>query len=155
MVGYCLLPQAEFQHPFKTKQGPNSKTQDLPVNSPLSSSDPLDAKLIAHYDEAVKPRLSQLRPSLLQKMSDLLARRRQLLNMQTMEKNRCQIMAKNNIIQSMSGIGSMVVFSLISNMPELGYISNKEAPALVGIALMNRESGRYEGHRKYGADALR
>lgn len=151
----------------------------------IAKTDPLDAKLIAHYGEAVKPRLSQLRPGLLQQISDLLARRRQLLNMQTMEKNRRQIMpkafagtikpiltalsnqidkvdrklhaliescedykAKNDIIQSMPGIGNVVALSLISNMPELGYISNKEAAALVGVAPMNRESGRYEGHRK-------
>ncbi|MFE8073537.1 IS110 family transposase [Marinobacteraceae bacterium S3BR75-40.1] len=151
----------------------------------IAKTDPLDAKLIAHYGEAVKPRLSQLRPGLLQKVSDLLARRRQLLNMQTMEKNRQQIMpkslagtikpvltvlknqikkvdqrlqkliescddykAKNDIIQSMPGIGNVVALSLISNMPELGYISNKEAAALVGVAPMNRESGRYEGQRK-------
>ncbi|MGP4846167.1 IS110 family transposase [Marinobacter sp. 1Y8] len=151
----------------------------------IAKTDPLDAKLIAHYGEAVKPRLSQLRPALLQQMSDLLARRRQLLNMQTMEKNRRQIMpkalastikpmltalgnqidkvdrklhvliescedykAKNDIIQSMPGIGNVVALSLISNMPELGYISNKEVAALIGVAPMNKEIGRYEGRRK-------
>jgi len=30
----------------------------------------------------------------------------------------------------------------------LGYISNKQAGSLVGVAPMNRESGRYKGHRK-------
>jgi len=151
----------------------------------IAKTDPLDAKLIAHYGEAIQPQLSQLRPDLLQQMSDLLARRRQLLNMQTMEKNRRQIMpkdlastikpiltalsnqihkvdqklqtliescedykAKNDIIQSMPGIGNVVALNLISNMPELGFISNKEAAALVGVAPMNRESGRYQGERK-------
>jgi transposase len=33
-------------------------------------------------------------------------------------------------------------------MPELGYISNKQAAALVGVAPINRESGRYQGQRK-------
>ena len=33
-------------------------------------------------------------------------------------------------------------------MPELGYPSNKEASALVGVAPLNRESGIYQGHRK-------
>ena len=37
---------------------------------------------------------------------------------------------------------------ILSNMPELGYISNKEAAALVGVAPINRESGGYIGHRK-------
>lgn len=32
-------------------------------------------------------------------------------------------------------------------MPELGYINNKEAASLVGVAPFNRESGAYQGKR--------
>jgi len=32
-------------------------------------------------------------------------------------------------------------------MPELGYINNKEAASLVGVAPFNRESGSYKGKR--------
>ena len=60
----------------------------------LAKTDKLDAQLIAHYGEAIKPALSELKPDVLQDMSDLLARRRQLIEMQTMEKNRRQIMPK-------------------------------------------------------------
>ncbi len=56
--------------------------------------------------------------------------------------------AKNDIIQSMPGVGPVVALSLLSNMPELGFINNKEAAALVGVAPINRESGIYNGHRK-------
>ncbi len=151
----------------------------------IAKTDKLDASLIAHYSEAIKPKLSQLKPENLQLMSDLLARRRQLMTMQTMEKNRLQIMpkeitssikpiltaiknqlakvdqkllniiescddlkTKNDIIQSMPGVGNVVAISLLSNMPELGYLTNKEASALVGVAPINRESGSYQGQRK-------
>ncbi len=60
-----------------------------------AKTDKLDAQLIAHYGEAIKPRLSQLKPDTMQVMSDLVARRNQLLVMQTMEKNRLQILPKN------------------------------------------------------------
>jgi len=60
----------------------------------LAKTDPLDAQLIAHFGEAIKPQLSQLKPGVLRHMSDLLSRRRQLMTMQTMEKNRLQIMPK-------------------------------------------------------------
>ena len=117
-------------------------------------------------------------------MSDLLSRRRQLMDMQTMEKNRLQIMPKeitssikpmltalknqlekidnklhkliescdeykikNDIIQSVPGVGKVVAFNLISEIPELGYINNKEASSLVGVAPFNRESGSYKGKR--------
>lgn len=52
---------------------------------------------------------------------------------------------KNDIIQSIPGVGKVVAFNLISEMPELGYINNKEAASLVGVAPFNRESGSYKG----------
>ncbi len=150
-----------------------------------AKTDNLDAKLIAHYAEAIKPTLTQLKPECMRLMADLVIRRNQLLTMQTMEKNRLQIMpkhlamtikpilttfknqiekienkliqliescpeyqAKNDILQSMPGIGKIAAASFISNLPELGYITNKQAAALVGVAPMNRESGRYKGLRK-------
>jgi len=150
----------------------------------LAKTDKLDAKLIAYYSEAIKPNLSTLKPETLRKMSDLLSRRCQLMEMRTMEKNRLQILPKslestinpmltvinnqltkidnkmvklieqcdeyqikNDIIQSVPGVGNVVAFSLLSNMPELGYISNKEAAALVGVAPINRESGAFKGKR--------
>ena len=54
---------------------------------------------------------------------------------------------KNDIIQSVPGVGKVVAFNLISEMPELGYINNKEASSLVGVAPFNRESGSYKGNR--------
>ncbi|GAC35581.1 transposase [Paraglaciecola polaris LMG 21857] len=48
----------------------------------------------------------------------------------------------------MKGIGKIASASIISNLPELGYMTNKQASALVGVAPMNRESGRYKGRRK-------
>lgn len=150
-----------------------------------AKTDKLDAQLIAHYAEAIKPKLSQLKPDTMQAMSDLVARRNQLLVMQTMEKNRLQVLprelamtikpiltalkhqiekveqkvmsliescpeyqAKNKLLQSMNGIGKIAAASIISNLPELGYITNKQASALVGVAPINRESGRYKGMRK-------
>jgi len=56
--------------------------------------------------------------------------------------------ARNTILQSMKGIGKIAAASIISNLPELGYISSKQASSLVGVAPMNRESGRYQGMRK-------
>jgi transposase len=150
-----------------------------------AKTDKLDAQLIAHYGDVIKPKLSQLKPDTMQAMSDLVARRNQLLVMQTMEKNRLQSLpknlamtikpiltafknqinkiekklleliesnpdyqAKNTILQSMKGIGKIASASIISNLPELGYMTNKQASALVGVAPMNRESGRYKGQRK-------
>lgn len=60
-----------------------------------AKTDKLDARLIANYGEAIQPKLSTLKPETMQLMADLVARRNQLLGMQTMEKNRSQIMPKS------------------------------------------------------------
>ena len=60
-----------------------------------AKTDKLDAKLIALYGYMIKPTLSTLKPDSMQKMSDLVSRRNQLLAMQTMEKNRQQILPKH------------------------------------------------------------
>ncbi|MBO2637516.1 IS110 family transposase [Shewanella algae] len=149
-----------------------------------AKNDRLDAQLIAHYSEAIKPDLTVIKAKNIRLMSDLVIRRNQLLAMQTMEKNRIQILpkhlhstmtpiltaiknqvskienklvkliedcpeyqTKNTLLQSVPGIGNIAAASIISNVPELGYITNKQAASLIGVAPITRESGRYKGKR--------
>ena len=44
-------------------------------------------------------------------------------------------------------MGKVLVYTLISELPELGQLNRKEIAALVGVAQMNRDSGSYEGKR--------
>ncbi len=46
-----------------------------------AKTDKLDANLIAHYSEVIKPKLTQLKPEIMRLMSDLVARRHQILTM--------------------------------------------------------------------------
>jgi len=55
--------------------------------------------------------------------------------------------AKNTLLQSIPGIRNIAAVSIISNVPELGYITNKQAASLIGVAPITRESGRYKGKR--------
>ncbi|EKO3664102.1 IS110 family transposase, partial [Vibrio metschnikovii] len=55
--------------------------------------------------------------------------------------------AKNELLQSVPGIGKIAAASIISNVPELGYITNKQAASLIGVAPITRESGSYKGKR--------
>ena len=55
---------------------------------------------------------------------------------------------KSELVQSMPGIGKTAAATLISYLPELGYMNNKQAAALVGVAPINNESGRFKGKRK-------
>jgi len=60
-----------------------------------AKTDKFDAQLIAHYSEAIKPKCSTLKPETMQTMSDLVTRRNQLMSMQTMEKNRLQLLPQH------------------------------------------------------------
>ncbi|MFT5839524.1 MAG: transposase [Flavobacteriales bacterium] len=62
--------------------------------------------------------------------------------------------AKAIILQNMPGIGKIASASLISNLPEPGYIRSKQASALVGVARINRESGRYKGFEKFKMEGI-
>jgi len=50
--------------------------------------------------------------------------------------------AKDELLQSIPGIGPTVSRTLLIEMPELGTLSRQQAAALVGVAPMNRESGQ-------------
>jgi transposase len=54
----------------------------------LAKTDAIDAEVIAHFGEAVRPEVRPLKDAEAQELTDLLARRRQLVDMLTAEKNR-------------------------------------------------------------------
>jgi transposase len=60
----------------------------------LAKTDKMDAKLIAQYAAMIKPEVRALPSQQHRKIKDLLVRRRQLIEMATMEKNRHHIMPK-------------------------------------------------------------
>lgn len=151
----------------------------------LAKTDRLDAEVIAHYGEAVKPEPTEILSKNAHLISDLLARRSQLMEMSTMEKNRLSILPRDlhaslkrhlkqlqtevrriearldslidqepdwqhrrDLLTSVNGVGKILAYTLLSDLPELGQLNRKEIAALVGVAPMNRESGAFNGKRK-------
>ncbi len=150
----------------------------------MAKTDRLDAQDIAHFGEALKPALTELKPEKLRLLSDLLTVRSQCLDMSTMQKNRLQRMPKTvhqpirnilkkitqeiasidqqldkliakipqwqdkvNQLTSAKCVGKVLAYTLLSELPELGHMNRKQIAALVGIAPMNRDSGRHKGKR--------
>lgn len=55
--------------------------------------------------------------------------------------------AKDELLQSIPGIGPVVSRTLLADMPELGTLSREQAAALAGLAPMNQDSGAWRGRR--------
>lgn len=61
---------------------------------------------------------------------------------------------KDQILQSVPGIGPVTAFSLIADLPELGQLNRQQICKLVGVAPLNRDSGQQRGTRHiYGGRA--
>lgn len=151
----------------------------------LAKTDKIDAALIGEFAAVIKPRPTPAKSKKLILIRDLLARRRQVMEMRTQELNRLQIMGKNiassckrllvtldkevarleklldqqveaeeewagkkALLKTAPGIGNTMVYTLLADLPELGTMSNKQAAALVGVAPINRDSGKIRGKRR-------
>lgn len=55
---------------------------------------------------------------------------------------------KDQILQSAPGVGPTTSAMLISSVPELGQLNRKKIAALIGVAPLNCDSGRFKGRRK-------
>jgi transposase len=55
--------------------------------------------------------------------------------------------AKDELLQSIPGIGPVVSRALLSELPGLGTFTREEVASLVGVAPMNRDSGTWTGKR--------
>jgi transposase len=157
----------------------------------LAKTDKLDAKVLAHFAAAVRPALRSLRSEEEEQLTALLTRRKQVLDMLTMEKNRLvtvrakmrseiashiQWLSKNlkaldkeiadfvestpvwkekdALLQSVPGVGPVTSTTLLGMLPELGQLNRQEIAALVGVAPVNKDSGKKQGKRRvYGGRA--
>jgi transposase len=54
---------------------------------------------------------------------------------------------KDDLLQSVPGVGPVLTSTLLASLPELGTLTNKQIAALVGVAPLNRDSGTLRGRR--------
>jgi transposase len=54
---------------------------------------------------------------------------------------------REDLLQSVPGIGPMMRRTVLAELPELGLLNRKPIAALVGVAPFNRDSGQLRGHR--------
>jgi len=54
---------------------------------------------------------------------------------------------KEDLLKSVPGVGPQTARTLLSQLPELGKLSRREIAAFVGVAPLNRDSGKLRGRR--------
>jgi transposase len=54
---------------------------------------------------------------------------------------------KDNLLQSVPGVGPILSSTLLAELPELGILNRKQIAALVGVAPLNHDSGKFRGKR--------
>lgn len=54
---------------------------------------------------------------------------------------------KDEILQTVPGIGPATSAAILAELPELGKLNRQQVAALVGVAPFNRDSGKYQGKR--------
>ncbi|MBW4475136.1 MAG: IS110 family transposase [Stenomitos rutilans HA7619-LM2] len=150
----------------------------------LAKTDAIDAQVLAHFANAVQPEVRPLADEESQQLAEVVARRRQLVEMLTAEKNRLGTvrgamqqeiqahitwletrlealevrlkqsieqsplwLARVNLLQSVPGVGAVLSSTLLVNLPELGTLTHKQISSLVGVAPLNRDSGKKRGQR--------
>lgn len=157
----------------------------------LAKTDKLDAKLLAHFAAAVRPPVRTLPTEEEEQLTGWLTRRRQVVDMLTVEKNRLQTVRsdmqadieehiswleaklsrldeeidqfiqaspvwkeKAAILSSVPGVGRITSGTLLAMLPELGQLNRQQVAALIGVAPVNKDSGRKHGKRRvYGGRA--
>lgn len=56
--------------------------------------------------------------------------------------------AKDEVLRSMPGVGPVTALTLLAELPELGQLNRQKIAALVGLAPLNKDSGRVKGKRR-------
>lgn len=53
----------------------------------------------------------------------------------------------DELMQSIPGVGRVLAFTLLGRLPELGKLDRRQIAMLVGVAPLNRDTGKYRGRR--------
>jgi transposase len=161
----------------------------------LAKTDRIDAEVLAHFAEAIRPDARPLPSAEVQALDALLSRRQQLLEMRVMESNRLGACAdptvraglgrhlawleaevadadlrlaeavkaspawkeKDELLQSIPGLGPVSSLTSLAALPELGTLDGGKISALVGLAPFADDSGTRRGgrHVRGGRAAVR
>ncbi len=151
----------------------------------LEKTDAIDATVLALFAARIQPTPRPLPDALQADLQALVARRRQLVEMLTAERNRVPVArgavrqnvvahiawlekqlgktdralrtqieaspiwrARDQLLQSVPGIGPATSACLLASLPELGTLTHRQISKLVGLAPVPDDSGQRRGYRR-------
>ena len=59
-----------------------------------------------------------------------------------------QLRLRADILTSIPGIATVTAWAILTDMPELGHLSGKQAAKLAGLAPISRQSGKWQGKER-------
>src|SRR5439155_11978989 len=157
----------------------------------LAKGDKLASKVMSHCAAVLRLEPRPLPTDEEEQLTALLTRRRQIVEMLAVEKNRLQTVraslradiaehiawleqkldslnaeihrfvqssavwqAKEELLRTAPGVGPVTASTLLAMLPELGTLNRQQIAALVGVAPLNKDSGKRQGKRRvYGGRA--
>lgn len=151
----------------------------------LAKTDPINAKILAHFAEAVQPPVRLRADQQLTAIGQLVTRRRQRVEMMVAEQKRraaASVLVQRDIaatlgflqarldrsneelqglirqhaewsrkaerLDTVPGVGPVLISSLLADLPALGSLNRKQVAALVGVAPLNNDRGASKGRRR-------
>lgn len=151
-----------------------------------AKTDQMDAVLLARFAQTLQPEAHVPSDASQRALEALLSRRRQVVDLLTMERNRLhssrdsyvqrdvqevitylegrraqldqalqdavqqdpKFQVTYSLLTSTPGVGPVMAFTLLAQLPELGSLSRQKIANLVGVAPLNWDSGKSRGHRR-------
>lgn len=151
-----------------------------------AKTDRIDAMVLARFAQTLQPEAQVPSNAYQRSLEAILARRRQVVDLLTTERNRLnssqdayvqqnlrevinylegrreqldqalqdairrdpKFQATYDVLTSAPGVGPVMAWTLLAQLPELGKLSRQKIANLVGVAPLNRDSGTVRGFRR-------
>lgn len=140
---------SEFAKVFKPKPDVTSLTPDLELlgdlltrrqqllDEKIRENNRLDKHLLEPLRQSIEKHIQWLKTEL-KETEGLIVRHIEIHD---------EIKKSIELIKSIPGIGTLTAAALLTELPELGHINDKQLSALVGVAPLNQDSGKKAGKR--------
>lgn len=138
---------AHFAHAIRPAVHQGTSEQEKHLAGLLRRRNQLIGMLIAEKNRLETVRL-QLRERIVQHIEWLQAELEDIrAEMERLLSNNQAWHQKRELLESVPGVGAVTSFTLLADLPELGLVNRKQIAALVGVAPMSHDSGKWHGKR--------